>query len=318
MSQPPDYLPTDVVPSASTPSSEISTVAIVGVGTIGQSWARLFASHGLTVWLSDPRPDLEQIAESIREAAGVTEPDRVRVASDLAEAVANVDYVQENGPERPDAKQQLFADIVAAAPAHAVLATSSSAIPASTISSRLLPAESARVIVGHPFNPPHLMPLVEVVPSKQTSEATVRTALLFYRSVGRSPIRLHKESVGFVGNRLQNAVLREAVYLVEQGVVEAADLDSAVKNSLGTRWAAVGPLEGMHLGGGEAGLRGFMEHIGPSFAAIPPAEPDMSEDGMEPVFTQVEQAYGQPPRPQLAAERDRIQSAILGMRDERG
>lgn len=108
-------------------------------------------------------------------------------------------------------------------------------------------------------------------------------------------------------------MLREAVYLVEEGIVDAADLDDAVKNSLGLRWSAVGPLEGMHLGGGEGGLRGFMKHIGPSFASIPPATPDMGTEGMEPVFTQVEAAYGQPPRAELAEKRDWVQEAVLGV-----
>lgn len=288
------------------------TVAVIGAGTIGQSWARLFASHGLTVRLSDPRPDLADVAAAVRTAAGVDE-DRILVATSVADAVAGADHVQENGPERPDVKQQLFAEIAAAAPDHAVLATSSSAITAGIIAEHLDDATAARIIVGHPFNPPHLMPLVEVVPGPRTSETTATRALEFYRSLDRHPVRLHRESAGFVGNRLQNAVLREAVYLVEEGIVDAADLDDAVKNSLGLRWAAVGPLEGMHLGGGEGGLRGFMEHIGPSFASIPPATPDMSTAGMEPVFEQVEQAYGQPPRPEIAEERDRIQRGVLGV-----
>jgi ketoreductase RED1 len=293
-------------------TQEARTVAVIGAGTIGQSWARLFASHGLTVRLSDPRPDLADIARSISTAAGV-DASLVQVADSVQSAVAGADHIQENGPERPDVKQQLFADIVAAAPAHAILATSSSAITAGIVAEHLEDDAAARVIVGHPFNPPHLMPLVEVVPGPRTSEETVERSLAFYRSLDRHPIRLHKESTGFVGNRLQNAVLRESVYLVEEGIVDAADLDDAVKNSLGLRWAAVGPLEGMHLGGGEGGLRGFMEHIGPSFAAIPPATPDMSTEGMKPVFDQVESAYGQPPRAGIAEERDRIQRGVLGV-----
>ena len=290
------------------------TVAVIGVGTIGRSWARLFASHGITVQLSDPRPDLADVAAAIREDAALTDPGLVVVTDSPEDAATGADLIQENGPERPEVKQQLFADLVAAAPDHAVLATSSSAITASVISEHLTDAQAARIIVGHPFNPPHLMPLVEVVPGARTTPETVDRALEFYRSVGRRPVKLHRESTGFVGNRLQNAVLREATWLVEQGIVDAADLDDAVKNSLGLRWAAVGPLEGMHLGGGEGGLRGFMTHIGPSFASIPPADPDMTDEGMEPVFTQVEQAYGQPPRPGIAERRDRIQQDVLDVR----
>lgn len=267
----------------------------------------------MTVTVFDPRPDLADVVDQIRTESGVGDPRLVRMADSLADAVADADLIQENGPERPEVKQELFADIAASAPEHAVFATSSSAITASVIAEAMPADQAARVIVGHPFNPPHLMPLVEVVPGAHTTEDTVERSLAFYASVGRRPVRLHKESTGFVGNRLQNAVLREAVYLVEEGIVDAADLDDAVKNSLGLRWSAVGPLEGMHLGGGEGGLRGFMKHIGPSFASIPPATPDMGTEGMEPVFTQVEAAYGQPPRAELAEKRDWVQEAVLGV-----
>ncbi|MGO1711719.1 3-hydroxyacyl-CoA dehydrogenase NAD-binding domain-containing protein [Corynebacterium variabile] len=286
---------------------------MIGAGTIGQSRTRLFASHGMTVTVFDPRPDLADVVDQIRTESGVGDPRLVRMADSLADAVADADLIQENGPERPEVKQELFADIAASAPDHAVFATSSSAITASVIAEAMPADQAARVIVGHPFNPPHLMPLVEVVPGAHTTEDTVERSLAFYASVGRRPVRLHKESTGFVGNRLQNAVLREAVYLVEEGIVDAADLDDAVKNSLGLRWSAVGPLEGMHLGGGEGGLRGFMKHIGPSFASIPPATPDMGTEGMEPVFTQVEAAYGQPPRAELVEKRDWVQEAVLGV-----
>ncbi|MGO1948471.1 MAG: 3-hydroxyacyl-CoA dehydrogenase NAD-binding domain-containing protein [Mycobacteriaceae bacterium] len=286
---------------------------MIGAGTIGQSRTRLFASHGMTVTVFDPRPDLADVVDQIRTESGVGDPRLVRMADSLADTVADADLIQENGPERPEVKQELFADIAASAPDHAVFATSSSAITASVIAEAMPADQAARVIVGHPFNPPHLMPLVEVVPGAHTTEDTVERSLAFYASVGRRPVRLHKESTGFVGNRLQNAVLREAVYLVEEGIVDAADLDDAVKNSLGLRWSAVGPLEGMHLGGGEGGLRGFMKHIGPSFASIPPATPDMGTEGMEPVFTQVEAAYGQPPRAELVEKRDWVQEAVLGV-----
>src|SRR5699024_7408720 len=142
-------------------------------------------------------------------------------------------------------------------------------------------------------------------------------AIELYRSYGREPIQLKREVRGFVGNRLQNAVLREAIYLVQSGVVDAADLDSAVTNSLGLRWAAVGPLEGMHLGGGDEGLSGFMQHIGPSFAAIDRHEPDMSEAGLAEVTAQTDAAYGRPPSPEIAARRDHIQTQVIRLREQR-
>ena len=138
----------------------------------------------------------------------------------------------------------------------------------------------------------------------------------FYRSCGREPVVLGREIRGFVGNRLQNALMKEAISLVQNGVVTAADLDTVMKNSLGLRWSAVGQFEGMHFGGGEAGIRGFMDHIGPAFAAIEDLPVDVDPAGMEDVFEQVEEAYGPTPTPQAAAVRDRIQKAVLDARGQ--
>lgn len=307
-------------------------IAVIGAGVIGQSWAELFASHGHEVVLSDPREDLGEIVEGLAEgladvgAAGSNDevppgsdgsPGSVRAAEGedpLADAASGADFVQECGPERVDVKRELFAAAAEHASARAVFASSSSAIPASVTAEDLPDDVAARLLVGHPFNPPHIMPLVEVVPSPKTSDAAVQTAVEFYRGVGREPIVLKKEARGFVGNRLQNAVLREAVHLVQSGVVDVEDLDAAVRNSLGIRWAAVGPFEGLHLGGGKAGLRGLIEHIGPSFAQIDLPEPDMSMEGMTEVFEQTEAAYGLPPAESIAVRRDEIQNAILRAR----
>ncbi|MFE2654937.1 3-hydroxyacyl-CoA dehydrogenase NAD-binding domain-containing protein [Brevibacterium sp. NPDC059310] len=319
------------------------TVAVIGAGTIGRSFARLFAGSGYDVIVVDPRDDLAEVVAGIRadvrtdvaaRAAAAEERDPDLVGSDLGEtaarartgtvdladsleeAVASAGFVQESGPEDPDEKPLLFARIAAAAPAEAVLATSSSTIPASHIAGALPAEAAARVIVGHPFNPPHLMPLVEVVPSPVTSAETLTRAVEFYRSCGREPVVLAREVRGFVGNRLQNALLKEAIALVENGVVTAADLDAVMRNSLGLRWAAVGQFEGMHHGGGEAGIRGFMHHIGPAFAAIDDLPLDLGDEAMETVFAQVEDAYGTTPSPAAAAERDRIQRAVLRARGQ--
>ncbi|NUL45290.1 hydroxylacyl-CoA dehydrogenase [Cellulosimicrobium funkei] len=291
----------------------MAVVAVIGAGTIGLSWARLFASYGHPVRIFDPRPDLATVvADFAAEHPGLAS--RITRATSVADAVRGAGVVQESTPEKLEIKRRLLADLAAAAPDDAVLLSSSSTLPASRMAEGLPDDVAARLLIGHPFNPPHLMPLVEVVPGEWTSPESTERALAFYRSVGREPVLLYREATGFVGNRLQNAVLREALHLVQTGVVSAADLDSLVTNSLGLRWAAVGPFEGMHLGGGPGGFRGFMEHIGPSFAAIDLHEPDLSDEGMEPVFRQVEEAYGSHGSAESAQRRDRIQADILERR----
>lgn len=205
------------------------TAAVLGAGTIGLSWTALFAAYGLTVRVSDPREDLaEAVADALKqytphlaarglEVTGLA--DRVHLAADVPEAVRDADVVQENGPERVEFKKDLFATLARQAPAHALLLSSSSAIPSTAFTGDLAAGDAARVLIGHPFNPPHLVPLVEVVPGERTGEDAVRAAVDFYTSVGRTPVVEREEIPGFVGNRLQNALSREAAYLVERGVV---------------------------------------------------------------------------------------------------
>lgn len=292
-----------------------SRVAVIGAGTIGLSWLRLFASHGSHVVVFDPRPDLAEAVNATVASAGVS-PDAVDLAASAAAAADGAELVQENGPERPEQKAALFAELAETAAPEALLLSSSSAILPTRIAADLPDEAAARTLIGHPFNPPHIMPLVEVVPGERTAQDSVERALRIYRAYGREPVALARETRGFVGNRLQNAILREAAHLVQTGVVDVEGLDAVVTGSLGLRWAAVGPLEGMHLGGGEQGLRGFMEHIGPSFAAIDLHEPDMSREGMAGVVEQAENAYGLPPRAESARERDRLQEEILRMRSQ--
>jgi ketoreductase RED1 len=273
----------------------------------------------------DPRDDLAEVAAAIQTEVTAAASARNQVAADIGtvelsetveQAVDGAIFVQESGPEDPEAKPALFAQIAEAAPTDAVLATSSSTIPASTIADHLEAESAARVIVGHPFNPPHLMPLVEVVPSSVTSQETIDRTFEFYRTCEREPVVLGREIRGFVGNRLQNALMREAISIVQNGVISAPDLDTVMKNSLGLRWSAVGQFEGMHFGGGEAGIRGFMDHIGPAFAAIEDLPVDVDPAAMGEVFEQVEEAYGPTPTPQAAQVRDRIQRAVLEARGQ--
>ncbi|MEU0582925.1 3-hydroxyacyl-CoA dehydrogenase NAD-binding domain-containing protein [Streptomyces sp. NPDC006132] len=296
------------------------TAAVIGAGTIGLSWTALFAAHGLTVRVSDPREDL---AESVADALDRYAPhlaargldvtglaDRVHLAPGVAEAVRDADVVQENGPERVAFKRDLFATLAREAPGHALLLSSSSAIPATAFAGDLADEDAARVLIGHPFNPPHVVPLVEVVPGERTGEDAVRAAVDFYTSVGRTPVVERKEIPGFVGNRLQNALSREAVHLVEQGVVTPEDLDTVMTNSLGLRWATVGPFLGAHLGGGPGGYRHLVEHIGASMQHLTDG-PARDADAQERLIAAVEKAYGSTPYADLAETRDRRQLAVL-------
>ncbi|GAP50116.1 3-hydroxyacyl-CoA dehydrogenase NAD-binding domain-containing protein [Streptomyces azureus] len=303
------------------------TAAVIGAGTIGLSWTALFAAHGLTVRVSDPRPDL---AEAVDEALARSAPHlaargldvtglagRVHIAAGVTDAVRDADVVQENGPERIEFKQDLFATLAREAPGHALLLSSSSAIPSTEFTKELADDAAARVLIGHPFNPPHLVPLVEVVPGERTGEDAVKAAVDFYTSVGRTPVVERKEIPGFVGNRLQNALSREAVYLVEQGVVTPEELDTVMTNSLGLRWATVGPFLGSHLGGGPGGYRHMAEHIGASMKRMwaDLGTPSQNDDQQERLIAAVEQAYGSSTYPELTETRDRRQLAVLSALD---
>jgi carnitine 3-dehydrogenase len=247
------------------------TVAIIGTGVIGASWATCFLAHGLDVIASDPAPGAEdrlraQIdrqwtgAEALGLTAGASR-DRLRFVADVREAVQAAAFVQESGPERLDLKRTLFAALDEAAPAETVLASSSSGIPASEFQTACRHPE--RVLIGHPFNPPHLIPLVEVVGGSLTSPQAVASALEFYTSMGRRPIHIRKELKGFVTNRLQAALWREAYGLVHAGVASVEDIDAAIANGPGLRWALLGPFATQHLSGGEGGIAHVLKHLGP-------------------------------------------------------
>jgi ketoreductase RED1 len=258
--------------------TDYSNATVVGGGVIGISWTGLFLSHGLRVTITDPQPGIEplvraglaELAPTLSAlglpTADLTEgTDALRFEPDLARAVADADVVQENGPERADLKQQLWVQIEDAAPSDALFASSSSGIPATTISAGMRQPE--RLVIGHPFNPPHLIPLVELVPGTQTDPAVVERAVAFYRALGKQPQVLRKQIPGFVANRLQSALFREAVYLVAAGVVTEQELDDVVTASIGMRWAVAGPFQTFHLGGGPGGLPDFLVHLGKELEA---------------------------------------------------
>ena len=244
-------------------------VAVVGAGVIGASWVAHFLAHGLDVVATDPSPGAEERLRSDVAAIWPTlkpdadgSPDRLEFTPDAAEAVADADFVQENGPEREDVKHELFAVLDGAARPEVVLASSSSGMLPSVIAQGC-PRHPERVVVGHPFNPPHLIPLVEVVPGEKTSEQAVEAALAFYTAVGKRPIRLRQELPGHVANRLQAALWQEAYSLVDRGVATVADIDTAIAHGPGLRWAVLGPFVNQHLSGGPGGIAHVLEHLGP-------------------------------------------------------
>jgi 3-hydroxyacyl-CoA dehydrogenase len=248
-------------------------IAVIGTGTIGASWAALFLAHGHDVAASDPAPGAEAFlrrfvdnAWPALEALGLVvegaDAQRLTFHADVADAVRGARFVQENGPEREDAKIALFAAIDAAAPPGSVIASSSSGLLISRITQACKHPE--RCVIGHPFNPPHLIPLVEVVGGEKTSPQAIEAAMAFYRSVGKRPIHIRKEVRGHVANRLQAALWREAVHLVAEGVVSVEDADVAIAYGPGLRWALMGPHLTFHLAGGEGGMANFMAHLSPA------------------------------------------------------
>ncbi|RDI53071.1 3-hydroxyacyl-CoA dehydrogenase NAD-binding domain-containing protein [Nocardia mexicana] len=286
--------------------SEPRTIAVVGAGVIGLSWARLARDHGWRVVITDPRPDLAEVV-----AAEVGTDPSVSYTSVLADAVAEADLVQENGPERLPLKREIFTEILKAAPAEAIPATSSSSITASLIAEGLDGGE--RIVVGHPFNPPELMPLVEVLPGERTAPDVVSRAVRLYTELGRVPVVIHRELPGFVANRLQTAVSREAQYLVQQGVVGVRELDTILQNSLGLRWATIGLFEGNVLGGGPGGARHLYAGVGAQTGKIELGVPSADPAVRERMIENIEAAYGTgaDAYERLAERRDRRTRAVL-------
>lgn len=232
-------------------------VAIVGAGLIGRAWAAIFARAGWNVRLTDPHePTLKGAIDLVRNELRALarhgladDPDgaaaRLSVAPSLEAAVDGVEFVQENGPELVEQKKTIFAELDRLAPPTAVLASSTSAITASRFTEAL--AGRGRCLVGHPVNPPHLVPLVELCGAPWTSPETIDRARQIYREIGQVPVTVKREINGFVLNRLQGALLAEAFRLVGEGYISAEDLDHTVKDGLGLRWSFLGPFETIEL-----------------------------------------------------------------------
>ena len=312
---------TEHPPPADGPPAGPRTVAVIGAGTIGLGWTTLFLAHGLRVRVNSRRAGAEK---AVTEALGTLAPGlpgggrdpgelaaRLEFEPDLERAVRDVDVVQENVPDDLELKQELFRRIGAAAPPGALLLSSTSKLLPDDMGARM--DDPGRLLVGHPLNPPHVIPLVEVVGGRRTDPDAVEACVAFYRSVGKEPVVLRKPVPRFVANRLQAALLRESIHLVQEGVVTMAELDTVVTRSLGPRWAAVGPFQAFHLGGGEGGLRRWLGVAGPGMdrAWQDLGRPRMTPETIDRLGDLAERTYGTDTYAALAAARDARQNAVL-------
>jgi carnitine 3-dehydrogenase len=252
--------------------SEITRVAVIGTGVIGSGWAIRFLAHGLDVIAADPAPDAEvRMRASVANAwpaleqRGLTEgasPDRLEFCKKVADAVSRADFVQEAAPEDETLKRELLSTIDAVAPAPIVIASSSSGLLPTRIQADC--AHPERVLIGHPFNPVYLLPLVEIVGGERTGSDAKRLAENFYRSIGMRPLQVRTEIEGYLGNRLQEAIWREALHMVAEGVATTEEIDAAIALGPGLRWAFMGPFLTYHTAGGEGGMAHVLDHFGPS------------------------------------------------------
>jgi 3-hydroxyacyl-CoA dehydrogenase len=303
----------------------IQKIAIIGTGVIGASWAAQFLAKGLDVVATDVAPGAETALRRFVKAAwpalerlglapGASQS-RLTFSGDLPTALAGADLVQENGPERIDFKKKLYRQLDELLPADVIIASSSSGLTMSDIQSdcRLHPE---RCVIGHPFNPPHLIPLVEIVGGAKTSEETIRRATEFYTSIGKQTVRLNKEVPGHVANRLQAALAREAYHLVDEGVVSVADIDTALCWGPGLRWGIMGQVMLNHLGGGPGGIEHMLRQFaGPITAwwkvlGSPTLTPELQKKLIDGVHAEV----GSRSIAELEAERDEILLGLLELR----
>jgi 3-hydroxyacyl-CoA dehydrogenase len=303
----------------------IRRVAIIGTGVIGASWAALFVAKGLEVVATDIAPDAEAALRCFADGAwpalerlglapGASQS-RLAFTADLATAVRGADLVQENGPERIEFKQKLYGQLDELLPADVIIASSSSGLTMSQIQAGCR-THPERCVIGHPFNPPHLIPLVEIVGGTKTSEETIQRATEFYAAMGKRPVRLHKELSGHVANRLQAAIIREVYYLVSEGVLSAADADTALCWGPGLRWGIMGNMLLNHLGGGQGGIEHFLQQFaGPVTAwwkalGQPELTPEVQKKLIESVHAEVDSRSVD----ELAAERDEMLLGLIELR----
>jgi len=296
------------------------TVACVGAGVIGGGWVAHFLARGFRVHAWDPAPDAEAKLTRLVDAAwpaltslGLADGasrDNLVVAPTLAEAVAEATFVQESAPEDLPLKQKLLSEIDAVTPAGVVIASSTSGYGMTEMQADAQTPE--RLVVGHPFNPPYLIPLVEVVGGERTEAWAVERAADFYRRVGKTVLTMDREVPGFVANRLQEALWREALHMVANGEATVEQIDTAITDGPGLRWPVQGPMLTFHLAGGEGGMAHMLDHFGPSLKApwTRLDAPELTTELRDAVVEGCEDEAGDRTIADLIAERDRAIIAI--------
>jgi len=303
----------------------IRRVAIIGTGVIGASWTSLFLAHGLDVVATDVAPGAEAALkrfvaaawpalQRLGLAAGASQ-NRLSFTAALTDAVKDVDLVQENGPEKIDFKKTLYRQLDELLHPGVIIASSSSGLTMSAIQSAC-EMHPERCVIGHPFNPPHLVPLVEIVGGEKTSKETIDRADEFYTSIGQRTVRVNKEMPGHVANRLQAALAREVYYLVAEGVVSAADVDTALCWGPGLRWGIMGNMMLNHLGGGPGGIEHFFQQFsGPMTAWWKTlGSPVLTPEVQKKLIDSVHAEAGSRSIDDLAAERDEVLLGLIELR----
>ena len=247
-------------------------MAVIGTGVIGAGWAARALAHGLDVVAWDPAPGWQaSLRASVENAWPALRKlglypgaalDRLHCADSLASACATADFIQESAPERLELKRSLHARIDGEAGAEVIIASSTSGLLPTDMQARCRHPE--RLVVGHPFNPVYLLPLVEVLGGKQTADANIDRAMAFYRDIGMHPLKVRTEIEGFLSDRLQEALWREILHLINDDVATTEELDAAIVYGPGLRWAFMGTCLAFHMAGGDAGMQDFMKQFGPA------------------------------------------------------
>lgn len=301
----------------------ITRVAVVGAGAIGAAWATLATARGLDVVVADPAPDAEERLRSTvdrqREQLPSRETGDLTLVREVAEAVRDADLVIEAGPERLDVKREIFAAADAAARPDVLLTSSSSGLTPSSFQDACT-HHPERVLVAHPFNPPHLVPLIEIVGGSRTDAAAVDAAMATFAHLGKHPIRINAELPGHVTNRLQAALWREAYDLVARGVVTVADVDTAIASGPGLRWALYGPFATQHLSGGPGGIGHVLEHLGPPmldwWADL--GQPELTPELCRTIAAQTDDAMAGQDLDEVTRRRDEALQALLALKAASG